>query len=461
MKYIFGIIIVCSLSIGCSKDAADTTVISDPVGTGNDSTSIPVEDTISDTELLDFTQKETFKYFWDYAETNSGAARERYVPSNPTLDSHTVTTGGSGFGLMVLIVGIERGYITREEGFKRIQKILNFFKNADRFHGAWPHWIDGTTGKVKPFSEKDNGGDLVETSFFAQGLLTIKSYFKNGDEDEITLANQAQKLFDEIEWSWFTQGQNILYWHWSPGYGFDINLAIKGFNECLITYVLAASSTTYPIDKEVYTQGWASNGNIVSANTSYNIPLLVKHQGAETTSGPLFWSHYSFLGLNPNRLISAYTNYKEVVTNHTNINYAYCVDNPLGYKDYGENCWGLTASYSRANDGSLTYSAHQPSNDSGVISPTAALSSMPYTPEKSLRALHYFYKLKDKLVGSAGFYDAFSPQYNYWVAQAYLAIDQGPIVIMMENYRTQLLWNLFMQDSNVQNGLTKLQFSYE
>ncbi|SIR42370.1 glucoamylase family protein [Maribacter ulvicola] len=416
---------------------------------------------ISDEELLNFTQQETFKYFWDYAEVNSGAARERFHPNEPSNDPNTVSIGGTGFGLMALLVGVERGFITRSESVARIDQILSFLASADRFHGAWPHWLNGTNGNVRPFSEMDNGGDLVETAFLAQGLICIKEYFKNGDDAEKTLANKADALWKGVEWNWYTQGQNSLYWHWSPNFGFDINLELKGYNEVMITYVMAAASPDYAIEKEVYTNGWASNGSITDLTSAYNIPLVVDHAGNSPKGGPLFWAHYSYLGLNPKSLNDDFVNYWDAAVNHSKINYLYCVDNPKNYMDYGENCWGLTASYSRNTNGSIGYNAHSPSNDLGVISPTAAISSMPYTPEESLKALRYFYQNKDKLLGPAGFYDAFSPQNNFWVAEAYLAIDQGPEIVMIENYRTGLLWKLFMQNEDVQNGLNKLGFSYE
>jgi len=419
-----------------------------------------VVDPLTDTEMMDLTQKETFKYFWDYANSSSGAARERYHPTNPTLNQNVVATGGSGFGLMAILVGIERGYITRNEGYTRLNTILTFFENADRFHGAWPHWIDGGTGHVIPFSTKDNGGDLVETAFLAQGLICVKEYFKNGTTEEKTLSNLADTLWKGIEWNWYTQNQNALYWHWSPNYNFDINLKLRGYNETLIAYVLAAASPDYSITKLVYEEGWANNGAIVSPSSQYGIPLVLNHAGGSNFGGPLFFSHYSFLGLNPKNLSDQYANYWNLVVNHTKINYQYCISNPKNYIDYGANCWGLTASYSRNSDGSIGYAAHSPSNDLGVISPTAAISSIAYTPSESLSAMHFFYQKKSKLLGVAGFYDAFSPQNNYWVANAYLAIDQGPEIIMIENYRTGLLWNLFMQNTDVKNGLDKLGFNY-
>ncbi|MEX0287598.1 MAG: glucoamylase family protein [Flavobacteriaceae bacterium] len=413
---------------------------------------------ISDEELLEITQRETFKYFWDFAQEASGCARERYHPDDPSRDENVVAVGGTGFGLMAILVGIERGFVTRTEGVERLAKILSFLENADRFHGAWPHWLNGNTGKVIPFSPKDDGGDLVETAFLVQGLLCVREYLKDGNTEEKELSVKAETLWKGVEWNWYTQNQNSLFWHWSPNFGFDINLALKGYNEVLITYVLAAASPDHSIDKEVYTNGWASNGAIQSGNTKYNLPLVVNHAGSPQYGGPLFWAHYSYLGLNPNGLQDDFADYWQVNVNHSKINYNYCVENPKGFEAYGEDCWGLTASYTRNEDGSTGYSAHKPANDTGVISPTAAISSIPYTPDESLRALHYFYQNKERLLGPAGFYDAFSPEHDFWVAQAYLAIDQGPEIIMIENYRTGLLWNLFMQNEAVTNGLELLGF---
>ena len=419
------------------------------------------EPELTDTELLDLTQRQTFRYFWDFSEPNSGAARERYHPASPGLDQNTVTTGGSGFGLMVLLAGLERGFISRTEAAIRITQVLAFFESADRFHGAWPHWLDGRTGRVIPFSPKDNGGDLVETAFLVQGLLSVYEYFKEGTDSEVRLAQTAYNLWETVEWNWYTQEQSVLYWHWSPDFGFEMNMPLRGYNETLITYILAAASPNYPIAPEVYTQGWAQSGDIRSDARVYGYPIAVHHAGNQEAGGPLFWSHYSFLGLDPRGLSDAFTNYGEVVNNHARINYQYCLENPKNFVDYGQDCWGITASYTRNLDGSLGYSAHSPTNDTGVISPTAALSSMPYTPEESLRALRYFYRNKKQLIGPAGFYDAFSPQHAFWVAEGYLAIDQGPIVIMMENYRSGMFWDLLRQNSDIERGLQRLDFRYE
>ncbi len=454
IKKIF-ILTLFLIALSCAKD--DGPGYQEPYIPDNNT---PVVEKLSDIEMMDLTQKETFKYFWDFAETNSGAAKERYHPKNPTLNQNVVATGGTGFGLMAILVGIERGYVTREQAVTRLSKIVQFFETANRFHGAWPHWINGSTGNVIPFSTQDNGGDLVETAFLAQGLICVKEYFKNGTDVEKALAEKADALWKGIEWNWYTQNQNALYWHWSPDYGFNINLKLRGYNETLIAYVLGAASPNYSIPKTAYTEGWANNGAIVSTSMQYSLPLVLNHAGGSNYGGPLFFSHYSFLGLNPKNLSDQYGNYWTLAVNHTKINRQYCVSNPKNYVDYGANCWGLTASYSRNSDGTIGYSAHSPSNDLGVISPTAAISSMPYTPSESLTVMHFLYQKKDKLLGPAGFYDAFSPHYNYWVADAYLAIDQGPQIIMIENHRTGLLWNLFMQNTDVKNGLNKLGFNY-
>lgn len=402
-------------------------------------------------------QRSTFQYFWDGAEPISGLARERFHVDDvyPANDKNVVTTGGSGFGVMALLVGIERGIITRQQGLERFQKIIGFLEKADRFHGAWSHWIYGETGKVKPFGRKDNGGDLVETSFMLQGLLCVREYFKNGSVQEKLVANRIDKLWKEVDFDWYRNGKNVLYWHWSPEYAWEMNFPVTGYNECLIMYVLAASSPTHGVPAKVYHDGWAKKGKINETTTKYGYTLNLSHNDAKEYGGPLFWSHYSYLGLDPRGLKDKYADYWENNKNHTLIDYEWCVENPKKYKGYGPDSWGLTASYSVTG-----YSAHAPGveKDLGVISPTAALSSMPYTPEQSMRAMkHWYTDLSDKVYGTYGFYDAFSETEN-WFPKTYLAIDQGPIVVMMENHRTGLLWNLFMSCPEVKEGLKKLGF---
>lgn len=412
---------------------------------------------LSDDSLLTLIQYRTFQYFWDGAEPTSGMARERIHEDNvyPENDQNVVTTGGSGFGVMAIVVAMNRGFISREAGVQRLNKIAGFLAKADRFHGAWPHWLYGETGKVKPFGKKDDGGDIVETAYMVEGLICAKNYMNPEVPEEKALAEKIGRLCNSVEWNWYQNGKPALYWHWSPDYHWEMNFPIQGYNECLIAYIVGASSPTYPLSPEAYHKCWARNGAINGKTTEYGYTLKLKHNGAEKYGGPLFWAHYSYLGLDPRDLKDQYASYWDENHSQVMIDYSYCVENPKKYKGYGPDCWGLTASYSVKG-----YSAHMPSNDLGVISPTAALSSFPYSPEESMAAARYFYeKLGDRLWGPYGFYDAFSETEN-WFPKHYLAIDQGPVVGMIENYRTQLLWKLFMKDKDIQNGLTKLGFSF-
>lgn len=418
-----------------------------------------VPEQMSDDSLLTLFQYRTFQYFWDGAEPFSGMARERFHVDGvyPENDMNVVTSGRSGFGLMAILTGIERGFISREEGVGRFQKIVAFLEKSDRFHGAWPHWLYGETGKVKPFSPKDNGADIVETAYLVQGLLAVRQYFKDGSEPEKKLAEDIDKLWKEVEWNWFTKGgENVIYWHWSPDYGWEMNFPVQGYNECLILYILAASSPAYPVPADAYHKGWTRNGEIKTEKEKYGYILELKHIGAEEFGGALFWSHYSYLGLDPRNLKDKYADYWQHNRNHSLINWQWCVRNPKNYAGYSKDCWGLTASYSVNG-----YAAHAPgeANDLGVISPTAAISSIPYTPDQSINAIKYFYyHYGEKVWGKYGFYDAFSEQ-NNWYPQRYLAIDQGPEVVMIENYRTGLLWDLFMSCPEIRNGLDKLGFT--
>ncbi|SDF70372.1 glucoamylase family protein [Epilithonimonas hungarica] len=456
MKNFFRIItlsIAFLLSYNCSN-SSDWDVNNSSVGAPQNSATV-----YTDSQITEMVKKDALKYFWDFAQSNSKLARERYHTDNPSDDANTVTTGGSGFGLMTILVGIKNGYVSQADAVSRLTTALDFLQTANRFHGAWPHWINGTNGNVLPFSTMDNGGDLVETAFLAQGLICVREYFKSStNAAELALAQKADDLWKGIEWSWYTKGENTLYWHWSPNYDFQMNMKLQGFDETLITYILAAASPNYSIEKSVYQNGWARNGGIKTSGSQFGIPLVVNHNGANGTVGPMFWSHYSFLGLDPRGLSDEYVNYGDVTKNHAKIMYEYCVRNPKSWQGYNSKSWGLTASYSRNPDGTTGYSAHQPNNDLGIISPTAAISNMPYTPTESMDFLRFLYNENySKYIGIAGPYDAYSIQYN-WVTPRYLAIDQGTIAPMVENSQTQFLWKLFMNATDVRQGLIKLGF---
>jgi hypothetical protein len=351
---------------------------------------------------------------------------------------------------MAILVGIERCFITRQQGFERLNQIIDWLNKTDRYHGVWPHWMDGRTGETDPFVECDDGGDLVETSFLVQGMLCVRQYFNSGNSAERDLVSKIDKLWREVEWDWYRgpDMENVLYWKWSPSCGWNKSFPIQGWNEALITYVLAASSPTHGVPANVYHEGWAQADSAVSRQ--YN----------DINTKPLFWSHYSFLGLDPRGLNDRYADYWNQSVNHALYNHDYCVENPNNSTGYGKDCWGLTASYSiNSTENAFAYAAHSPENDLGVISPTAALSSFPYTPNESMAAMrHFFDDLGEKLWGPYGFYDAFSQEDNFYPPR-YLAIDQGPTVVMMENHRTGKLWELFMTHPRVKEGLSKLGFT--
>jgi hypothetical protein len=403
---------------------------------------------LSEDALLDLVQQRTLRYFWDFGHPVSGMARERSNPVAGYDFRETVTTGGTGFGIMAMLAGAERGFLLRAEVRARVERIVGFLTRADRYHGVFPHFLHGTTGRTIPFSRMDDGGDLVETAFLMAGLLCAREYFSEAESE--TLRAGIDTLWHTVEWDWHTRGEAVLYWHWSPGHGWATNHAITGWNECLIAYVLAASSPTHPIAPEVYRRGWTGGSVFRNGQTYYGIELPL----GPPSGGPLFFSHYSFLGLDPRGLSDRYADYWQQNTAHARINHAHCTVNPNGHRGYGAACWGLTAC-----DGDAGYDAFSPANDKGVIAPTAAIASLPYTPVESMAALRHFLRHMDGgLWRDFGFADSFNTGQS-WIADGHLAIDQGPIVVMTENYRSGLLWNVFMRCPEIKEGLGRLGFS--
>lgn len=405
---------------------------------------------LSDPELLDLIQHQTFRYFWEGAHPVSGLARDRTgLLNDPAND--IISIGGSGFGILAIIVACERGWVQRKDAVTRLAAMLDCLERATCYHGMFPHFMNGATGATIPFSRKDDGADIVETSFLFQGLLCARAYFNRDDAEETRLRQRVTNLWQEAEWDWFIRDSHkVLAWHWSPNNGWALNHEIRGWNECLLTYVLAASSPRYSISLQAYQDGWAEGRQFLNRRSFDGIYLPL----GPDWGGPLFFAHFSFCGIDPRGLSDSYADYWQQNVNHTLINYAHCVRNPHGYVGYGPTCWGLTAS-----DTIGGYAAHAPDNDLGVISPAAALASFPYAPSEAMSALRNFYEnLGDRIWGRFGFVDAFSEEHE-WYAETYLAISQGPVVAMIENYRSGLLWQLFMNIPEVQAGLKKLGFT--
>ena len=408
----------------------------------------------SDEELMDMVERHTSDYFIDYAHSASGMARE-----GSEKDSSMVTIGGSGMGVMVIIAAAYREWIERDDAYRRVSRIVAFLSRVERFYGMWAHWYDGDTGDVIPFSPQDDGGDVVESALMMQGLLCARAYFDK--DEEKGLRDSITTLWEDMDWRFYTRGEKVLYWHYSPRCGFEMNMPIKGYNEALIAYILAASSPTYAIDDDVYHDGWASwSRERFGAYTEYYGMMLPLGE-ERYLGGPLFFAHYSFLGLCPVGLRDRYAMYWEQNVRHTLINRAYCIDNPYDWEGYGENLWGITACYG-VPDG---YMAYMPGYwfDRGVIAPTAAVSSMPYSPRYSIAVLKNLYRnYGEQVYGRYGFYDALKIENgDMRVRKEYLSIDQGPQVVMIENHRTGLLWKLFMSDKDVARGLSLLGFTID
>jgi hypothetical protein len=427
---------------------------------------------LSDEELLETVQRQTFRYFWHYAHPNSGMARERSntvkadfywdfineANDEPNLSKGTFgpeacAVGGTGFGILATLVAIERNWISREAALDRLIQIADFLSKADSYHGIYPHFINGDTGKTIAFDRLDDGADVVETSYLMMGLLSARAYFNGNNLKERYLVKRINEMWDAANWNWHAQNdKKWFFWHWSPRNGFDMNFPVKGWNEALITYIISASSSRHSISKEVYEINWVKRRSWRNGKSYYGYILPL---GNSFGGGPLFFSQYTFMGVDPNNLIDDQgIDYAEQTRNHTLINRAYSIDNPKRYKGYGEKAWGLTA-----GDSIKGYVAHSPAEDRGVIQPTAALSSMPYTPSFSMQALRYFYEEKgEKLWSNYGFVDGFSEHFD-WYAKSHLAIDQGPIIVMIENYRTGFPWKIFMSIPEVQDGMKKLGFN--
>lgn len=422
---------------------------------------------MTDEELMTMVHEATFRYYWDGAEQISGLSLEN-IPGRCNM----IATGASGFGIMGTISGVERGFISRDQAITRLKKIVSFLDKADTFHGAYSHFVDGPSGKSEPFfGKKDNGADLVETSFLFQGLLTARQYFDKNTQDEKYIRDTITKLWENIEWDWFkqTKDSKYLYWHWSPDQGWIINHKLIGWNETMITYLLAIASPTHGISPEMYYSGWASQDPYAqeyregwgqtpdgSMYKNGNIYYGLKLDVGVNKGGPQFFTQFSYMGFDPRGIKDRYvsTDYYDVLRNITLINYRYCVENPKGQKGYGPGCWGLSACENPWG----SYSANEAveHQDNGTMSPAGALGSFPYTPEESMEALRNYYRNYGSFLwGEYGFRDAFNLNEN-WCSSIYMGLNQGAITVMMENYRSGLIWKYFMMDQDVREMVKKV-----
>jgi hypothetical protein len=421
---------------------------------------------MSDDELLTMVQEASFRYYWDAAHPVAGMAIE-ILPG----DDNLVALGASGFGIMAIVAGVEREFVTRAQGAERLLKIVRFLAKADRFRGVWPHFLDGRTGKtIAYFGKYDDGGDLVETAFLIQGLLVARQYFDRDTANEREIRDTITAFWRTVEWSWFRKAPDseVLYWHWSPNHAFHISHPLIGWNETMIVYLLAIASPTHPVPASMYHTGWAGQSDLavkyrrgwsrttqgdhyVNGNSYYGIPLDV----GVGSGGELFFTHFSFMGFDPRGKRDKYTNYFDNNRSIARIHHAYAVANPLKRAGYGDNSWGRSAGVN-AGSGRPT-----PAGDNGTITCSAALASFPYTPEASMKALKHFYRdLGDRLWGIYGFRDGFN-ETEGWFEDVYMGLNQAPIVVMIENYRSGLVWKLFMSNPEIAPALEAIGFRPE
>lgn len=400
-------------------------------------------------KLLAEVQQAGIKYFYDFGHPVSGLTRvgtER-VPELCEI-------GGTGWGLYNLIVAADRGFVPRADVAKRLQTMLRFLSKADRFHGAFPHWMNGETGKTIPFNKEDDGADLVETAFLCQGLIAVREYFTHSDAVETEVRQLADQLWRDVDWTWFAtekDGRAYLRWHWSPTLGFKKDMPIQGFNETHIVYILALASPTHPVSMKYYRQGWEGGGaHLSKARSDFGIPLTLG-RGSDM---PMFFAHYSYMGFDPHAISWEGRSYFDQIRDMCRVQVAYAQSMSEKYKGYGP-LWGLTAC-----KGVKGYKAFCPgTRDEGTIAPTAALSSLPYVPEASLSCLkelqtHY----RDKLWGTYGFADSFNLTQD-WVVVGYLGNDVGTIAPMIENYLSGLCWKSFMHAPEIIGAVKQINAS--
>ncbi len=419
---------------------------------------------LNENEMLTMLQEACFRYYWEGGHPDAGMALES-IPG----DDRIVATGASGFGIMALVTGVERGFITREQGLQRVTKIVSFLERAPRYHGVWSHFMNGSTAKTMPvFGMFDDGGDLVETAFLVQGLLVARQYFHGQTESEQNLYKRITRLWETVEWDWYRREPDTgaLFWHWSQNWAAHIQHRLTGWNEVMIVYLLAIASPTHSVPAELYYSGWAGQSDVAikyrqgwgqttdgdhysNGNTYFGIKLDV----GVGRGGPLFFTHYSFMGFDPHALTDRYTNYFENNRNIARINLAYATENPGHHKGYGADAWGLTAS-----DGPKDYNPQAPDekDDHGNITPTGALASFPYTPEASMAAFkHYYRDLGAEVWGVYGPRDAINPDHD-WDSPIFMGLNQAPITVMIENYRSGLIWRLFMSNPEIKPMLDRI-----
>lgn len=451
MKKVFSLImflILLTTSVGCDDSKSET----------------------SEKEKISAFKKDlkqrTFNYFWQIVDTANFQTDDRY----PTR--HFTSIAATGFALASYIIGVENTYISREAAAERVHKALNWLWNSKQgpdnqgttgYKGLYYHflnYVDGTRYKDVELSTIDSG------LLFA-GILACQSYFDKDQAIENEIRSLADSLFLRAEWDWAMNNQDVMSMGWKPESGF-IEASWKGYNEAMILLIMAMGSPTHPIPDD----SWENWTKTYEWESFYGYEHL--------NFGPLFGHQYSHMFIDFRGIQDAYMQEKQIdyfenSRRATLANRAYCMDNPSDFKGYGENFWGLTACDGPANTKLMlqnrerifkTYNArgaaHGYIEDDGTITPTAAGGSIPFTPDESIATLFAMKeKFGERLYQEYGFKDAYNLTFaeEGWFNPDYIGIDQGPILIMLENHETELIWNLMKKNQYIINGLQKAGFT--
>lgn len=401
----------------------------------------------SDDEFLDYVQQTSFDYFWYLANPTNGMVADRSTPTSPC------SIAAVGFGLTCIGIGIDHGWISRTQGVARVLTTLNTFLNGPQgtnasgtigYKGWFYHFLDMNTALRSPASELSS----IDTALLLAGILHAKQYFDGTNTDEISIRTKADAIFNRVDWNWMAQGTNVISMGWFPSGSFIANNWI-GYNEGMILYILGLGAATNPLPASAWSR-WTSG---YAWATNYGQAFV--------TFPPLFGHQYSHCWIDFRHNADAYMNSKNSTyfqnsRRATLAQRSYCIANPLNRVGYSSNVWGLTACDGPSGYG--THGAPPAENDDGTIAPTAAGGSMAFAPEYALPALRHFYtQFRFRIWTAYGFRDAFNLGAQ-WYASDTLGIDQGPIVVMIENYRTQRVWRRFMQNEEVQRGLQRAGF---
>jgi hypothetical protein len=412
---------------------------------------VPAHAQLTDDELLDAIQEPAFQFFWNEANPANGLIRDRSQPGSPA------SIASVGFGLSAICVGADHGWVTRGQAATRVRTTLNTFYTGPQgtaasgtigFRGFFYHFLDMNT--ATRFVTWDNVElSSIDSALLMAGILDARQYFDSPDTDEVAIRAMADSLESRMDWTFFRNNTAGVYMGWKPGTGFAGFGLWQGYNEAMILYLLALGSPSHPAPTFVWTT-WTSGYNYT---TQYGQTYVV--------FPPLFGHQYSHCWVDFRNIQDLY------MRNHTPLNYfensrratlaqqAYCIANPGGWVGYNDSTWGITAS--DAPTGYSARGAPPAQNDDGTLAPTAVAGSLPFAWDICLPALRNFYNNYPSLWGPYGFRDAFNPTAN-WYDPDYIGIDEGPIVLMIENHRTGKVWNRMMAHPSIQTGLSRAGF---